>query len=322
MYRSGTVACLLTAALVLAAPAAATSKVKLRSVGAPPASAAPGSAFTLRGTLVNSARSTQRPRVTVSLRTVKGGFARKLGTSTLRRVRAGRTLRFSIRVKVPATLRDGRYYLRLCTGTSCRYTARRLTVRKPATPAPPTTPPTTAPAPAPSPSPTPTPSPTPEPEPVPEFDVLVFTKTAGEYKPSTEDATAAIRAIGRERSFTVTETDDARAFTEANLKRYRAVVLLNTAGDILTHAQQTAFERYYTEGGGVLAVSQAIKTEPSWTFLSDVLGARATASCRRSGARRSRSPTAVMRPAGTCRSTGATSTATTTTTATSAGSRT
>ncbi|WP_239135710.1 ThuA domain-containing protein [Dactylosporangium siamense] len=41
-------------------------------------------------------------------------------------------------------------------------------------------------------------------------------------------------------------TRDARAFTAANLARYRAVVLLNTIGDVLDPARQAAFEGHVT----------------------------------------------------------------------------
>ena len=73
MHRSGTITGLLVAALALAVPATgsakSTPKVKLRAVGAPPSKAAsPGSAFTLRGRLVNTSRATQRPKLTITLR--------------------------------------------------------------------------------------------------------------------------------------------------------------------------------------------------------------------------------------------------------------
>ena len=45
-------------------------------------------------------------------------------------------------------------------------------------------------------------------------------------------------------------TEDAGAFTSANLARYDAVIWLSTTGDVLDAAQQTAFERYIQGGGG------------------------------------------------------------------------
>ena len=45
-------------------------------------------------------------------------------------------------------------------------------------------------------------------------------------------------------SFTVDATEDAAAFTDANLAQYEAVIWLSTTGDVLNADQQAAFERY------------------------------------------------------------------------------
>jgi cytochrome c len=105
--------------------------------------------------------------------------------------------------------------------------------------------------------------------------VLVFTPRDG-------DATAtagikAIRDLGKSNGFSVVATTDPARFNADGLARFRAVVFLNTpAGDVLTDAQQAAFERYFADGGGFLGVGSAIETEPGWQFLTDVLGTRAT----------------------------------------------
>lgn len=39
-------------------------------------------------------------------------------------------------------------------------------------------------------------------------------------------------------------TDDASKFTESNLAKYRAVVFLNTAGELLDSTQRSTFEQY------------------------------------------------------------------------------
>jgi cytochrome c len=107
------------------------------------------------------------------------------------------------------------------------------------------------------------------------FKVLVFTKSAATPLPSTRAGVAAIHQLGRELRFTVDVTDDARRFTEARLKHYRTVVFLNTAGDVLNADQQTAFESYFRDGGGFVGIHAAIDTQPSWSFLTNVLGTRA-----------------------------------------------
>ena len=64
-------------------------------------------------------------------------------------------------------------------------------------------------------------------------------------------------------------------FADGTLDNYRAVVFLDTgASSGLSDAQRAAFERYYGRGGGFLGIGSAIETDPSWQFLSDVLGTR------------------------------------------------
>ncbi|MFE2586925.1 ThuA domain-containing protein, partial [Streptomyces sp. NPDC059378] len=87
---------------------------------------------------------------------------------------------------------------------------------------------------------------------------------------------SAIRQLGDQLRFTVQVTDDARKFDKEHLKQYRAVVFLNTSGDVLTTAQQGAFEAYYRAGGGFVGIGSAIEAQPDWTFLSDALGTRAS----------------------------------------------
>src|SRR5688572_27686330 len=74
------------------------------------------------------------------------------------------------------------------------------------------------------------------------YAVLVFSKTAGFRHDSIPAGIAAIRQLGAENDFTVDATEDASAFNDANLARYRAVVWLSTTGDVLDAAQQAAFE--------------------------------------------------------------------------------
>ena len=110
-----------------------------------------------------------------------------------------------------------------------------------------------------------------------EYKVLVFTRSATGGDPAaTAAGVQAIQQLGRERRFTVEVTDDARKFDDPHLKQFRAVVFLNTAGDVLTDTQQAAFEQYYRDGGGFVGVHSAIEAEPGWSFLTNVLGTRAT----------------------------------------------
>src|SRR5262245_44130595 len=107
-----------------------------------------------------------------------------------------------------------------------------------------------------------------------EYKVLVFTRAVGEQHASTAAGVKAIKDLGREHRFVVNATADPTEFRADRLKQFRAVVFLNTSGDVLTDAQQAAFEDYYRDGGGFVGIHSAIDTERDWSFLTDVLGAR------------------------------------------------
>ncbi|MGW5177888.1 ThuA domain-containing protein [Streptomyces sp. NPDC004082] len=103
--------------------------------------------------------------------------------------------------------------------------------------------------------------------------VLVFSKTAGFRHDSIPEGVAAVRELGAENGFAVDATEDATAFTPANLARYEAVVFLSTTGDVLDPAQQSAFERYIGRGGGYVGVHAAADTEYDWPFYGGLVGA-------------------------------------------------
>ena len=107
------------------------------------------------------------------------------------------------------------------------------------------------------------------------YEVLVVTSAENELSAA---GIAAIQAVGASNGFTVTAPSPAAVggeFTPGNLDQYGTVIFLNTSGDVLTAAQQEAFEAYYADGGGFLGIGSAIETEADWQFLTDVLGTRA-----------------------------------------------
>jgi type 1 glutamine amidotransferase len=105
------------------------------------------------------------------------------------------------------------------------------------------------------------------------YDVLVFSKTAGFRHDSIAVGTQAIRDLGAANNFTVTATEEAAAFTTANLDRYEVVVFLNTTGDVLDPGQQAAFESYLGSGRGFVGVHSAADTEYDWPFYGRLVGA-------------------------------------------------
>ncbi|MBB5869262.1 glucose/arabinose dehydrogenase [Allocatelliglobosispora scoriae] len=105
------------------------------------------------------------------------------------------------------------------------------------------------------------------------YNVLVFSKTAGFRHDSIAAGIAAIRTLGTANNFTVEATEDAAAFTDANLARFATVVWLSTTGDVLDATQQAAFERYIRAGGGYAGVHAAADTEYSWPWYGSLVGA-------------------------------------------------
>lgn len=115
---------------------------------------------------------------------------------------------------------------------------------------------------------------------VPAFKVLVFSKTTMFRHSSIPDGISAIRKLGRENDFAVDATEDAGAFTDTRLAPYKAVVFLNTSGDILNEEQQGAFQKYLEHGGGLAAihaaVAGAVATEGEWPWYREVCAAQFT----------------------------------------------
>ncbi|WP_432985178.1 ThuA domain-containing protein [Dactylosporangium sp. CA-233914] len=105
------------------------------------------------------------------------------------------------------------------------------------------------------------------------YDVLVFSKTAGFRHDSIPAGIQAVRDLGAANNFTVTATEDATAFTTANLAQYEAVVFMSTTGDVLDDTQQAAFESYIRGGGGYVGVHAAADTEYTWPFYGQLVGA-------------------------------------------------
>ena len=77
--------------------------------------------------------------------------------------------------------------------------------------------------------------------------VLVFSKTAGFRHDAIPAGVTAVRELGAEGGFDVDATEDAAAFTPSNLARYRAVVFLNTSGEIFDEEQKRGVSGFYPQ---------------------------------------------------------------------------
>lgn len=103
--------------------------------------------------------------------------------------------------------------------------------------------------------------------------ILVFAKTAGFRHSSIPNGKAAIQKLGKENDFDVDTTEDPTVFTEDNLKKYAAVVFLNTTGNVLNTNQEAAFERFIQSGGGFTGIHSATDTEYDWIWYAKLVGA-------------------------------------------------
>ncbi len=103
--------------------------------------------------------------------------------------------------------------------------------------------------------------------------VLVFSKTAGFRHESIEAGKAAMLAMAEKYKFQVDTTENDSAFYEENLKKYHAVVFLNTTGDVLNPEQQNNFERFIQAGGGWVGIHSATDTEYGWPWYGKLAGA-------------------------------------------------
>jgi cytochrome c len=103
--------------------------------------------------------------------------------------------------------------------------------------------------------------------------ILVFSKTAAFRHASIGAGQKAFFALGKQHGFVVDTTEDASRFSEENLKKYQAVVFLNTTGDVLNSMEQNAFERFIQAGGGYLGIHAAADTEYGWPWYNKLAGA-------------------------------------------------
>ena len=102
--------------------------------------------------------------------------------------------------------------------------------------------------------------------------ILVFAKTAAFRHSAIPNGKSAIQQLGKEYGFAVDTTEDASFFTEDSLKKYAAVVFLNTTGNVLNYKQEAAFERFIQAGGGFVGIHSATDTEYDWLWYAKMVG--------------------------------------------------
>jgi type 1 glutamine amidotransferase len=106
-----------------------------------------------------------------------------------------------------------------------------------------------------------------------DFTILVFSKTVGFRHDSIPDGIELVKRLAAANHFAVETSEDSSLFTDGNLSRYRAVVFLNTTGDVLESSQENSFQRYIESGGGFVGIHSASDTEHGWPWYGRLVGA-------------------------------------------------
>ena len=103
--------------------------------------------------------------------------------------------------------------------------------------------------------------------------VLIFTKTTGFRHASIEEGRKAIAAICLENNISVDSTEDAGVFNDKSLKKYDALIFLNTTGELFNDDQQKALVRYIHAGGAWVGIHAATDAEYDWPWYGKLAGA-------------------------------------------------
>ncbi|MEM9051226.1 MAG: ThuA domain-containing protein, partial [Bacteroidota bacterium] len=109
-----------------------------------------------------------------------------------------------------------------------------------------------------------------------EFRVLIFHKTNGFRHGSIDAGISMIEDFGVQNDWVVEESQNSDIFNDENLADVNVVVWLNTSGNnLLTGAEQDAFEAYIQNGGGFVGFHAATDTyrNGSWPWYNDLVGA-------------------------------------------------
>ena len=110
------------------------------------------------------------------------------------------------------------------------------------------------------------------------YRVLVFSEVTNFAHDSIPAGIQAVKELGAENGFEVEATVDPKAFTVANLARFRAVVFNNTnstpeSGDLLNTPQRAALQSFIRAGRGWVGLHAASASERDWDWYEGLVGA-------------------------------------------------
>lgn len=105
-----------------------------------------------------------------------------------------------------------------------------------------------------------------------QFKVLLVTTTRGWHHESVHTGVLAIQQLGVRNYFDVVLMEDPNSFTDKNLEQFKAVIFLNTTGDIFDSTQQKVMERFIQSGKGFVGIHSASDTEYDWEWYTKLVG--------------------------------------------------
>ncbi len=105
-----------------------------------------------------------------------------------------------------------------------------------------------------------------------QFKALLVTTTKGWHHESVHSGVLAIQQLGVKNFFDVVLLEDPQGFTDKYLEQFKAVIFLNTTGDILDSAQQKVMERFIQSGKGFVGIHSASDTEYEWDWYTKLVG--------------------------------------------------
>ncbi|HXG80828.1 MAG TPA: ThuA domain-containing protein [Sphingomicrobium sp.] len=111
--------------------------------------------------------------------------------------------------------------------------------------------------------------------------ILIFSHTTGWRHDSIPAGIEALTAIARQRGLQAVASEDPAVFSDAGLKRFRAIVLLsnttdpkNPASEWLVGERRTALQQFVARGGGILAIHAAADSHYHWPWYGKLIGGR------------------------------------------------
>lgn len=102
--------------------------------------------------------------------------------------------------------------------------------------------------------------------------VLIFSKTTGFRHQSIPKGVATVSKLLKDNNIKYKHTEDAIHFHADSLKKYDAVIFLNTTGDILDARQKENFQKFIQSGNGYVGIHAASDTEYNWPWYGALVG--------------------------------------------------